>query len=212
MHKRIVFVTIVILVAGLTSLVLVTRRAEMSKGLAVVVRPELMVTSLRSFDFSLVDQDQKPVTMSDFAGKFIVLEWTNYDCPFVRDHYEAGRMQAIAKKYMDQGVVWLAVNTTSYADVSRNKIWTQKHGVTYPVLDDSNGFIGRKFHAKATPHMYIFDKQGDLVYNGAVDNRPIGQEPTLYENYVDKVLGELIAGEDVSLESTKPYGCPVKYR
>jgi len=211
MYKRIVFVTLVVLIAGLTALILIAKRSELSEGVAGVgVQP--ISGSLSDLDFTLFDENNKPVTISNYAGRIIVLEWTNYDCPFVRDHYESERMQALAQNYIDQGVVWIAVNSTNYAGVAANKRWSQEQNLTYHVLDDSQGVVGKKFRAVSTPHMFIFDKQGQLVYNGAIDNKPIGRKPVVYTNYVDQVLAQLLKGDRVTFETTKPYGCPVKYR
>ena len=120
--------------------------------------------------FSLEDQDGKKVSLSDFAGKVVVLEWTNPDCPFVKRHYEAKTMTTTANKYKDKDVVWLAINTTHYMAKEKYKEWIKTHNISYPILDDHEGTVGRMYAAKTTPHMFIIGKDGKLVYQGGVDD------------------------------------------
>jgi len=161
--------------------------------------------------FSLTNYDGKTVSLSDYKGKIVVLEWFNYECPFVRYHYEeAETMVNLAEKYRDN-VVWLAINSTSHQDVAKNKEFAEKYGVSYPILDDKSGNVGRAYGAETTPHIFIIDSNGKIAYEGAIDNSPMGSEKKGVINYVDKALEELIAGKAVSTSKAKPYGCSVKY-
>ena len=161
--------------------------------------------------FSLKDHTGKEVKLSDYAGKTVVLEWVNYDCPFVKAHYQAGTMAGLAEKYAGKGVVWLAVNSTKYATIETNKAWAEKRQIPYPVLDDHTGAIGRLFAAKTTPHIFILNEDREIVYNGAIDNAPLGRVEGTLVKYVDEALEEITAGKTVSNATTKPYGCTVKY-
>lgn len=161
--------------------------------------------------FSLEDQDGKKVSLSDFAGKIVVLEWTNPDCPFVKRHYAAKTMTTTANKYKDKDVVWLAINTTYYMGKDKYKEWIKANNISYPILDDHEGTIGRMYGAKTTPHMFIIGKDGKLVYQGGIDNDAGGDKDNPVINYVDQALAELTASKAVSVAQTRPYGCSVKY-
>lgn len=161
-------------------------------------------------DFTLKGVDGQAVTLSQYKGKTVVLEWTNPDCPFVQRHYAAGTMKDLAAKYADKGVVWLAINTTRTASSQSNALWVKKHEITYPILDDHEGKVGMLYGAKATPHMFIIDATGRLVYQGAIDDDPRGDKSDRV-NYVAKALDEVLAGKAVTTAQTKAYGCSVKY-
>jgi len=162
-------------------------------------------------DFTLTDQDGNEVHLADLRGKVVVLEWINPDCPFVRRHHlERKTMVDLAQKYADKGVVWLAVNSTHYMDRQANKKWHTDWKLPYPILVDADGKVGRAYGAKSTPHMFVIDKSGQTVYQGAIDSDPSGREASP-ANYVDEALGELLAGRPVSNPETKSYGCSVKY-
>jgi peroxiredoxin len=160
--------------------------------------------------FTLEDQDGNEVSLSDFSGKVVVLEWTNWDCPFVQRHYRSGTFTKLFEKFKDQGIVWLAVNSTNYATAEKDKEWIEQYNLPYPILSDFTGRVGKMYDAKTTPHMYIIDKTGTLVYAGGIDDDPQGESenPT---NYVENALNEVLAGKDVSVPESKPYGCSVKY-
>ena len=162
--------------------------------------------------FNLKAQDGKQVKLSDYEGKIVVLEWFNYECPFVRYHYETKKtMVELAARYKARDVVWLAVNSTKHATGEQSQQYAQQHGIMVPILDDHSGATGRAYHAKTTPHMYIIDKQGNIVYTGAIDSAPLGKSQGRVVNYVDKALAELTAGERITTPAAKPYGCSVKY-
>lgn len=166
-------------------------------------------------DFTLTDVDGKTFKLSQFDGKIVVLEWANYDCPFVKAHYvpEKKTTTKLAQKYEDKDVVWLVINSTHYTTAKDSKEWAEKVGLEQTVLIDTDGKVGKLYHAKTTPHLYVVDKKGRVVYQGAIDNAPLGNVPEGKEfvNYVDQALSELIADKEVSVPRTKPYGCTVKY-
>lgn len=168
-------------------------------------------------DFSLPDLDGKTVKLSEYKGKTVVLEWFNPDCPFVKANHTKGSLKGMAKRFSDKGIVWLAVNSNAAgkqghgADVNRKG--KETYGIDYPILLDENGEVGKMYAARTTPHMYIIDPQGVLVYKGAIDNTP-GSDPEPEDkvvNYVEAALGELAAGKAVTTKETEPYGCSVKY-
>jgi peroxiredoxin len=161
--------------------------------------------------FSLQDQNGKTVSLSDFSGKTIVLEWVNLECPFVQRHYEAKTMINLATSYSTKGVVWIAINSTHTADNAGNKNWVSQNNLTYPILNDSHGDVGKAYGSKSTPDMFIIDSTGKLVYEGAIDNDPAGDKSSDRINYVQKALDEVLAGKAVSTPQTKSYGCSVKY-
>ena len=153
-------------------------------------------------DFTLKATDGPAVSLSQYKGKTVVLEWTNPDCPFVQRHYAAGTMKTLAARYADKGVVWLAINTTRTATADINAMWAKKHDVTYPILDDHEGKVGLLYGAKATPQMFIIDAAGRLVYDGAIDDDPRGDKADRI-NYVQKALDELLAGKPVTTTQTR---------
>jgi peroxiredoxin len=164
-------------------------------------------------DFTLMDQDNQPVDLSEHKGKIVVLEWFNDQCPFVVKHYKNGDMNELAAKYADKGVVWLAVDSSNFSDVSENAQIAQEWGIDRPLLDDSAGGVGKMYDAKTTPHMYIIDADGNLAYAGAIDSirSTDPADVAKADNYVAKALDELLAGESVSTPETKAYGCSVKF-
>ena len=167
-------------------------------------------------DFELADYNGNLVQLNALKGKIVVLEWTNYDCPFVKAHYNetTHTMRDLAAKYADRDVVWLTINSTHYATPETNKAWAEEHELdNQKVLIDQDGAVGKLYKAATTPHMFIVDKTGQLVYRGAIDNAPRGKTPEgeKYVNYVDQALAELTAGKAVTVKETKSYGCSVKY-
>jgi peroxiredoxin len=181
----------------------------------------VMLTSLLAADsrvttgssapqFSLQDQNGKTVNLSDYAGKIVVLEWTNPECPFVKRHYAAKTMTTLADQYAKQDVVWIAINSTGTATNASNLAWANANNIEYPILNDSKGDTGHAYGAKSTPDMFIIDKTGKIAYDGAIDNDPSG-DSTSKVNYVAKALDEVLAGKPVSTPETKSYGCGVHY-
>ena len=174
-------------------------------------------------DFTATDALGKTHKLSDFKGKHVVLEWTNPGCPFVVKHYtggSGGNMQALQKEFTSKGVVWLSVNSTSkesadYLVPTKLMAWKlEKNGSASAVLMDESGTIGRLYSAKTTPHMYIVNPQGVLVYAGAIDSVPSARVADIKTatNYVRQSLTEALNGKAISNPSTRAYGCSVKYK
>jgi peroxiredoxin len=164
--------------------------------------------------FTLNSFDGKTISLSEYRGKTVVLEWLNFECPFVNYHYDKPKtMIKLANKYKNKNVVWLAINSTSHTTPEANKEFAEKQKLPYPILDDRSGRVGRAYGAKTTPHMFIINPRGRIVYEGAIDNSPLGKTPEGKDltNYVDKALEELITGKTVSTKKTESYGCTVKY-
>jgi peroxiredoxin len=177
-------------------------------------RPPRGDSGSRAKPFELTSFDDKKVNLADYRGKTVVLEWLNFECPFVKHHYEkASTMIDLAKKYKDQNVVWLAINSTNHTTPEANKAFAARHKLPFPILDDRPGAVGRAYGAKTTPHMFVISPRGQIVYEGAIDNSPLGKTPKgeKYVNYVDNVLAALVANKDIGVRETKPYGCSVKY-
>lgn len=177
-------------------------------------RPGQADSGRRARPFALQTFDGKTVNLADYKGKTVVLEWLNFECPFVKHHYEkASTMIDLANKYKDRNVVWLAINSTSHTTGAPNKAFSAKHKLPYPLLDDRSGKVGRAYGAKTTPHMFVITPTGSIAYEGAIDNSPLGNTPAGQEpvNYVEKALTELLAGRELSTPNTTPYGCSVKY-
>jgi hypothetical protein len=146
----------------------------------------------------------------------VVLEWFNPGCPFVRYSHGEGPLKDLAKKHTANGIVWLAINSGAAgkqgAGVEINKQARQDWAMEYPVLIDANGQVGKSYEAKTTPHMYVINPAGQIVYKGALDNAPLGKVPSEGQvNYVDNALAALAAGKPVDVAETKSYGCSVKY-
>ena len=166
-------------------------------------------------EFDLNSFEGKNVKLSEYKGKIVVLEWLNFECPFSLYHYQTTpTMVNLAKKYKDKNVVWFAINSTNHTTPEANRAFSKKHKLPFAILDDRPGAVGRKYGARTTPHMFVIDKDGNIVYNGAIDSAPMGKVTGDggKVNYVDKALAELTSGQDVSVPGTPPYGCSVKYK
>ena len=171
-------------------------------------------------DFVAIDTAGKQHRLSDFAGKFVVLEWTNPGCPFVRKHYGSGNMPATQKAATDKGVVWLSVNSTEraagdYLKPAALEAWMKEQsGAPTAVLMDEDGVLGRAYAARTTPHLYIIDPKGVLVYAGGIDSIASSRVEDIKTatNYVNQALGEAFGGKPISAAATKPYGCSIKYK
>src|SRR5262245_15698886 len=164
--------------------------------------------------FTARDLAGKPVALADFKGKYVVLEWTNPDCPYVRKHYNSGNMPATQKQVMAKGAVWLSISTGDTHSASELQSWQKtKSAAPSATLADADGRIARAYGARTTPHMYIVDPQGTLIYAGAIDSKPSSNPADIQSatNYVDQALAEAMAGKPVSRASTQAYGCSVKY-
>ena len=178
--------------------------------------------------FTLTDVEGKAHSLADLKGRIVVLEWVNFDCPFVRKYYNAGAMQALQKKYAQPkdeddekptDVAWLVINSSAKGEQghltpeqAKEAIKKEKVQAT-AFLFDTDGKVGRTYGARTTPHMYVINKEGVLVYNGAIDDKPTARAQDLEgaKNYVALAIAQLRAGEKVEIQSTPPYGCNVKY-
>lgn len=169
--------------------------------------------------FTLSELDGKRVSLADFAGKVVVLEWFNPGCPFVRASHTKGSLVDAARQAQAQGVVWLAINSGAPGQqghgVAANRQGAEALGIQYPILLDEDGRVGRAYGAVKTPHLFVIDEKGTLVYGGAVDNSPDGEgespEGGTLVRYVAQALSELFAKKPITTPSTKSYGCSVKY-
>ena len=171
-------------------------------------------------DFTLLDTAGKSVRLSDFKGKHVVLEWVNPGCPYVRKHYGSNNMQTTQKEVVAGGVVWLAINSTEeassdYQTPEELARWMSdsKAAATHTLMDPQ-GTVGKAYGARTTPHMYIVDPRGALVYAGGIDSIPSSRVADIKTavNYVRQGVRELLAGQPVSAANTRPYGCSIKYR
>ncbi len=170
-------------------------------------------------EFSAPDLQGKAVKLSDFKGKFVVLEWVNPECPYVRRHYDSGNMPSLQKELASKDVVWLAINSSSpssgeFTPPEGMAKWLAAKGAgPKATLIDKDGKVGRLYGARTTPHMYVIDPRGQLIYAGAIDDKRWAStaDTKSANNHVRAALGEAMAGKPVSVASTSPYGCSVKY-
>jgi len=172
--------------------------------------------------FNLLNQDDQKVSLEEFKGRKVVLEWTNHDCPFVKRHYDTGNMQNLQKEMSDQDIVWLSIVSSAEGkqgyittDQAR-KLTKTRNAFPSHVLLDVEGSVGRMFSAKTTPHMFVIDESGKVRYQGAIDN--LGNTGALFstdlskaKNYVRNAISQLLLGDEVKEGKTRPYGCSIKY-
>lgn len=169
--------------------------------------------------FQAVDTYGKAHTLSQYRGKWVVLEWLNHECPYVRKHYDNNVMQALQKKYADKGVVWLSVVSSApgkqghYSNDKANALTKEKGAAPHAVLIDESGTVGGIYGARTTPHMFVINPEGTLVYMGGIDDKPSSRASDLKgaRPHVDMALQEAMAGKPVSVPTSQPYGCSVKY-
>lgn len=169
--------------------------------------------------FQATDVSGKPVRLADFAGKHVVLEWFNPGCPFVQKHYNSGNMPATQKVALSKGAVWISINSDAREPGDKKAASTfpnwlkQKSASPTAVLLDGGGTIGKTYGARATPHMFVIDPQGKLVYAGAIDSKPSTNPDDIKTatNYVSQALNESIAGKAVSKPISQAYGCSIHY-
>lgn len=164
-------------------------------------------------EFTLQDQNGKEVSLADYKGKVVVLEWFNEECPFVVKFYKEGHMNALAEKYAAKDVVWLAINSTQGKTSDSNSKIAGEWKINRPLLHDEGSKVAMAYGATNTPHMYVIDTEGKLAYAGAIDSKRSANTSDIdgAENYVSKALDAVLAGETVATPQTKAYGCTVKY-
>ncbi|MBU2491780.1 MAG: thioredoxin family protein [Bacteroidetes bacterium] len=170
-------------------------------------------------DFNLTGSDGQYYALSNYKDKFIVLEWNNFDCPFVKKHYDSKNMQTLQKKYTDKGVIWLTINSSAKGKQGfyppyklNNKIKEYEANITGYLLDNG-GTVGKKYGAKTTPHMYVINPEGILIYAGGIDDIPSTDIDDIKKakNYVSAALDAAMEGKPVEVKTSQPYGCSVKY-
>lgn len=170
-------------------------------------------------DFSVKDASGKVRSLAQFRGQTLVLEWTNHDCPFVRKHYGSGSMQALQREAAEAGVAWLSVISSGpgqqghVTGAQAQALTEQRKAAPSAVVLDPMGVMGRAYGAKTTPHMFVINAQGILVYQGGIDDQPTSNPADLAKakNYVRAALADVAAGRSVAIATSTPYGCSVKY-
>jgi peroxiredoxin len=170
--------------------------------------------------FKLTDSNGKSVSLADFKGKTVVLEWTNHDCPYVRKHYGGQAMQHLQQKWTDAGVVWLTIISSAQGEQGfvtpeqANKLTADRGAKPTAVLFDTKGGVGHLYGASTTPHMYVIKGDGTLAYMGGIDDKATSRLEDLKtaKNYVDAALSEIAQGKQVTTTTARPYGCSIKYQ
>jgi peroxiredoxin len=170
-------------------------------------------------EFTLTDSNGQSHNLSDFKGKFVVLEWLNHGCPFVQKHYDGGNMQGLQKEYTGKDVVWLSIASSApgkqghMSPEETNKAKEEKGSAATAILIDEDGTVGKLYDAKVTPELYVINPEGTLVYMGAIDDKKSVDAADVAgaKNYVKQALDEALAGNPVSEPATEAYGCSVKY-
>jgi peroxiredoxin len=170
-------------------------------------------------EFTLTDSNGQSHNLSDFKGKFVVLEWLNHGCPFVKKHYDGGNMQGLQKEYTGKDVVWLSIVSSApgkqghMGPEETNKTKEEKGSAATAILIDEDGTVGKLYDAKVTPELYVINPEGTLVYMGAIDDKKSVDAADVAgaKNYVKQALDEAMSGQPVSEATTTAYGCSVKY-
>ena len=192
-------------------------------ALAVALVPSAAIAQVKvgtqAPEFSATDSHGQSHSLSQYRGKYVVLEWHNHDCPYTRKHYVSGNMEALQKEWTAKGVVWFTVISSApgqqgyMTDAAENAYLEQMHAMPTAVLMDPEGKLGHLFAAKTTPEMYVIDPEGKLIYEGAIDNRPTPDVSDIKgaDNYLSDALTAAMAGKPVADPATRPYGCSVKY-
>ena len=170
--------------------------------------------------FSAVDSNGKTQRLSDYKGKFVVLEWHNQGCPYTKKHYASGNMQRLQKEWTAKGVVWLTVISSApgtqgfVTPTQENEYIKTMNAVPTAAILDPGGTLGHLYTAKTTPHMFIIDPNGTLIYNGAIDDHSSSDPGDIAgsRNYVSSALQEATSGKPITEPATRPYGCSVKYK
>lgn len=219
MKKAVIVVIVAVVLAGLAwTIAAKVAEAEKTEKFANGLKEPTIGSPAPAL--TLTDTKGKQHNLADYKGKHVVLEWVNFGCPFVKKHYESGNMQATQKKAVDKGVVWLSVCSSAegkqghMAAADWNEEIADRKLASTAVLIDESGAVGKTYGAKTTPHMYVVNPAGVLVYKGAIDDKPSANKDSIAgaRNHVLAALDESMAGKPVSTASTTPYGCSVKYK
>src|SRR6202046_1080403 len=198
-----------------------SHRRLLSLALAALTIPALaVVPNTIAPDFEGTDTNGLEHSLSQYRGKYVVLEWANKGCPFDQKHYLSGSMEKLQKEWTAKGVVWLSVissapGTQGYVSPAEENTYIKTmHVASTAVLLDPTGAIGRLYEAKTTPHMFVIDPAGKLIYQGAIDNKPTTDQADLKgaDNYLNDALSSSMSGKPVAVSTTRPYGCSVKYK
>ena len=193
--------------------------AALAAALSVPSAQATAVVGQPAPELSAPDTTGATRSLSAYKGKFVVLEWVNFDCPFVAKHYGSGHMQKLQKDYTGKGVVWLSINSSKtgsqghFATDKVNALLKEKNAAPTAYLLDTPGTVGRAYGAKTTPHMFIVDPKGTLIYAGGIDDTPSTDQADMKtaKNYVSTALDEALAGKPVTTATSQAYGCSVKY-
>lgn len=170
-------------------------------------------------DFKAKNLKGEAVALADYKGKIVVLEWNNFDCPFVKKHYGSGNLPKLQETYTGKGIVWLTINSSAqgkqgfYEPAVLVGRASKEGNKATQYLADTDGAVGKAYGAKVTPHMFVIDQKGNLAYDGALDSKatPNAADIEGSENYVAKAIDALLASQPVATSKTQPYGCGVKY-
>ncbi|HSY72076.1 MAG TPA: thioredoxin family protein [Alloacidobacterium sp.] len=199
------------------------RKSFLSLGMLAALTVTFVAYAVRvgnaAPDFTGTDSNGKTHKLSDYRGKYVVLEWTNNGCPYTQKHYESGNMQALQKEWTDKGVVWLTVLSSAPGEqgymtaLQENAYVGKERAAPTAAILDPTGTIGHAYEAKTTPHMFVIDPSGKLIYAGAIDDHATTDPGDIKssKNYVSDALNESMAGKTVATSYTRPYGCSVKY-
>jgi AhpC/TSA family len=197
-----------------------SHRKLLSFILTALTLPAIAVTPGTSApDFKGTDSTGAQHTLSEYRGKFVVLEWANQGCPYDRKHYLSGSMESQQREWTAKGVIWLSVISSAPGEqgyvtpAEENTYLKTMHAAPTAALLDPNGTIGRLYEAKTTPHIFVIDPTGKLIYQGAIDDKPTTEQEDLKgaRNYLNETLNAAMAGKPIQVASTRPYGCTVKY-
>lgn len=177
------------------------------------------MTALAQQNFTLKNQYNTDISLADFKGKTVVLEWLNHGCPFVRKHYDSKNMQNLQDKWTAKGIIWLSIISSApgkQGHVTPQEAYREAHAYksrATHILLDPEGKVGKMYEAKTTPHMYVINAEGKRIYEGAIDSIPDTNQASIAkaQNFVDEALTRLTAGQKVKTAKTKAYGCSVKY-
>jgi peroxiredoxin len=199
-------------------------RAALYIAIAIVALVWVMVARAATVGqqaptFTGKDSQGKTISLDQYRGKYVVLEWTNRDCPYTAKQYNSGNMQALQREWTAKGVVWFTVLSSAPGEqgyltaAEENAQIARVHAHPTAAILDPTGEIGKLYSAKTTPHMFVIDPAGKLIYGGAIDDKPTTDtaDVKVAKNYVSAALTEAMAGQPVEVASTRPYGCAVKY-
>ena len=197
-----------------------SHRKLLSFALTALTLPALaVVPNTIAPDFKGTDSNGVQQSLSDYRGKFVVLEWANKGCPYDQKHYLSGSMENLQKEWTAKGVIWLSVISSApgqqgyVTPAEENTYLKTMHAAPTAVLLDPTSSIARIYEAKTTPHIFVIDPTGKLIYQGAIDDKPTTDQEDLRgaRNYLNEALTAAMAGKPIAVASTRPYGCSVKY-